>query len=285
MVGRFLGGMAITLIALGITTSLLRYRLYDADRAISRSVAFGALTLALLAVFAGSEKIIEVLGEEYFGESLGALAGGIGAAIAAVMIAPLHHRVTHWAEHRFQGALIKLRTGLPLLVGDMRETATPTHLAEVLLDRVESGVRASRGAIVIDSKVAAAKGIAVDAVQEWLGAWVVSSQVSALDCDRTDTLFPLRAPLYADGVGMVGWLLLGGRPDGSFYGKDERVTIATISEPTARALAIALQRAAREAARAEEIGALRGEIGDLRAIVARLGSHRRAGFRPAAEGA
>ena len=55
---------------------MLRYRLYDADAVISRSVTFGALTLLLLGIFAGSEKVIELVGERYFGEELGMLAGG-----------------------------------------------------------------------------------------------------------------------------------------------------------------------------------------------------------------
>jgi len=48
---------------LGLLVSLLRYRLYDAEAAISRSVVYGALTVGMLAIFAGSEKVIEILGE------------------------------------------------------------------------------------------------------------------------------------------------------------------------------------------------------------------------------
>jgi len=50
------------------------------------------------------------------------------------------------------------------------------------------------------------------------------------------------APLRANGIGQVGWLLLGPRPDGSFYCKDERETLAVIAEPIARALATAMER-------------------------------------------
>ena len=57
----------------GLLISLLRYRLYDAESAISRSVVYGALTLMLLAIFAESEKVIEVMGEEYLGHDLACL--------------------------------------------------------------------------------------------------------------------------------------------------------------------------------------------------------------------
>ncbi|MEI9928615.1 MAG: PDZ domain-containing protein [Sphingomonas sp.] len=164
---------------LGLLVSLLRYRLYDAESAISRSVAYGVLTLALLAIFAGSEKLIEVLGERYFGESIGALAGALGAAIAAVMIAPLHHRVTHWAEHRFQKDLIRLRHGLPLLVGDLRETAGLGDIAEAVLKRIESGVRAVRGALIVEGAVAATRRVEAGDVEAWARGWLPAEHEGA----------------------------------------------------------------------------------------------------------
>ena len=44
----------------------------------------------------------------------------------------------------------------------------------------------------------------------------------------------------------VGWLLLGPRPDGSFYGHDEREALAATADPVARAIRIDQQREARE---------------------------------------
>jgi hypothetical protein len=49
-----LRALAFGFMALGMLVSLFRYRLYDADRVISRSVAYGAVTVSVLAVFAGS---------------------------------------------------------------------------------------------------------------------------------------------------------------------------------------------------------------------------------------
>lgn len=226
----------------GIVISLLKYRLYDADTVIGRSVTFGALTLGLVAIFAGSEKIIEILGEEYFGERLGALAGGLGAAVAAVMIAPLHHRITRWAERRFKKNLLRLRRELPLLAGDLRETASPKRIAGAVLDETADAVRAARAAILTGDEVAAVRGTDTAALESWRGCWQAPTH-AGLDCDRTDPMFPIRIPLDASGHGRVGWLLLGPRPDGSFYGKDEREALDEIADPVARALAIATHRA------------------------------------------
>ena len=246
----------------GLLISLLRYRLYDADAAISRSVAYGVLTIALLAIFAGSEKVIEALGEKYFGETMGALAGGLGAALAAVLIVPLHHRFSHWAEKRFQKTLLDLRRGLPLLVGDLRETATLADVAEAVTKRVEKGVHAARSALVVEGLVAASRHVAAAELERWLSDWAPATD-EGLDCVRTDPLFPMRVPLEADGCGRVGWMLLGPRPDGSFYGKDEREALEEIADPIARAIAIVREREGRQSA-------FETRIGMLEAAVARL---------------
>ncbi|CAN5382447.1 hypothetical protein BH09PSE4_BH09PSE4_08040 [soil metagenome] len=201
---------------LGLLVSLMRYRLYDAEAAISRSAAYAVLTVSLVAIFAGSEKIIEVLGEEYFGGQLGAVASGLGAALAAATIAPLHHRIGRWAEKRFQPALIRLRKGLPLLVGDLRETASLPEIAGATLAQIEAGVRAENSAILVDGQAIGTRG------------------------ERGD--YAVRVPLTADGIGDVGELLLGPRPDGSLYGKDEREALAEIADPVARAIAIVRRR-------------------------------------------
>lgn len=268
----------------GITVSLLRYRLYDADATISRSVVYGALTLSLLAIFAGSEKVIEILGEQYFGEQLGALAGGLGAAVAAVCIGPIHHRVTHWAEHRFRSGLVKLRDGLPLLVGDMRATATPAALADAMLARVEKGVRARHGAVVVGDTVLDVLDVDEATVVAWMTRGTTPTErVDRLHADRADPLFPMRVPLHADGIGLIGWLLLGPRPDGSFYGREERSVLHEIADPVARALAIAVKREEREAARRDQDTARDRELERLARLVDRhLARH---GFDPSSSNA
>ena len=240
---------------LGLSVSLLRYRLFDADAVIGRSATLGVLTILLLGIFAGSEKIIEVLGEEYFGEGLGALAGGLGAAIAAVMLVPLHHRVNQWAERRFQKDLHNMRERLPLLVGDLRETAGLERIAAAVLDAVTKGVRASRAALLVGEKVEGTRGIEVGEVEGWRSGWNPSER-DGLDCVRADPLFPMRVPLEADGHGCVGWLLLGPRPDGSFYGRDERAALAEIADPAARALEIVRLREERERQQESRLAAI-----------------------------
>jgi hypothetical protein len=261
----FVGSLGVWsggVMALGLVVSILRYRLYDADTVIGRSAAFAVLTLGFVALFAASQKLIELLGEEYLGQNMGALAGGIGAALAAVAIAPMHARIHRWAERRFQKALFRLRHGLPLLVGDLRETSGLDRIAAATLDSLVDGVRAQRATLLVGDQLVEARGIPLDEVEAWRSTWVPSAR-NGIECDRSDSLFPVRVPLEAEGHGRVGWLLLGPRPDGSLFGKAERNAIEEVAEPVARAVQVALSREEREARYERRFEALEKVIAHL----------------------
>jgi hypothetical protein len=237
----------------GITLSVLRYRLYDTSAAVSRSAAYGVLTLGFVALFAGAEKLAEIVGETYFEHSIGIVAGAVGAAVAAAVVVPLHNRVHRWAERRFQKPLIRLREGLPELVSDLRESAPVDQLVSAVMSRVEAGVRSTREAVLLTENgklsLAGERNTASAMVDQWLARWHVPSGDHALDCDRHDPMFPLRVRLCIETSGepeTIGWLLLGPRPDGSFFGRDEREALAHVAGPVARAIHIAQLREQRE---------------------------------------
>lgn len=228
----------------GLLVSLMRYRLYDADAVIGRSAAYGVLTLGFIALFAAGEKSIEVWSQSYFGGELGALAGGLAAAGAAVLIVPLHRRVNDWAERRFQKQLLRLRRDLPELVGDLREMASLQRIAEAVLTSAVSGVQATRAAVLVDDQVLATRGVSPEEAHRWMEGRDIAAEANS--SAKRDPLFPMRLPLQADAIGRIGWLVLGPRPDGSFYGKDEREALAEIAGPVARAIEIARMRDRRD---------------------------------------
>lgn len=250
------------LMAFGIIISILRFRLYDAEAVIGTSAVFGVLTVGFVGVFAASEKLVELVGEQYFGRQLGVAGGAIGAAAAAVLIVPLHRKVHAWAERHFQTALTRLRRGLPDCVSDLRETGSVAHLLETIITQTRAGVRSSHGAILLAAggkwQVAATQAVSKKQIAAWRRGWTPRTGI-ALDCDRDDPLFPIRARLMVETGGasdMIGWLLLGPRPDGTFYGKAEREAIVEIAEPVARAVQVALRREERESRYERRIEAL-----------------------------
>jgi hypothetical protein len=232
-------------IAGGFVISLLRYRLYDADMVISRSAGYAILTLALAGVWAGAEKALEVLFAGQFGHEAGAASAGVAAALAALLVTPAHHRVMHWTEQVFQRALARLRRDLPERVGDLRETASLADLLDTVLTETSAGVRAVRGAVALAGEAGpiavAVRGVSDAEVAEWLLRVGHAPPMR----DRDDPFLPLRLPL-TDGGGTFGWLLLGPRPDGSFYGRDELDALEQVAGPVARAVRIVLAREAKD---------------------------------------
>ena len=241
-------------IAAGLLVALLRYRLYDAESTVGRSAAYGVLTLGFVALFAGGEKLAELIGERYFEHRIGIAAGAIGAAVAAACIVPLHNRVHRWAERQFQKPLIRLRERLPDCVADLRESAPLDELISAVMKRVQAGVRSTREALLLAERgslsLAGAHGVSTQALTDWQSEWHLPAGEHTLDCNRRDAMFPLRVRLCietGDEPKTVGWLLLGPRPDGSFFGKDEREALEAVAGSVARAIHIAQLREQRDA--------------------------------------
>lgn len=245
--------LGITLMIGGVLLSALRYRIYAAQSAVSRSLVYGTLTLALLAVFAGTEKIVELVGEEWFGQSLGALAGGLGAAFAAVAIAPLHKHISAWTEERLRKELIFLRRQLPRQLAEQAGDDTPEQVAQTALARIAGVLHAERGAILLGNRVLARQGIDEEQAAELPEG---PDRGASLAVDRRDPLLPVRLPL-----GAHGRLVLGRKPDGSLYDKDERQALAEIAEPLGRAL----RHAARERSREARLAGVEEQIARLAA--------------------
>lgn len=227
--------LGIIVLALGFLISLLRYRLYDAEAAISRSAAYAGLTLALVGTFAASEAVIQTLGQRYFGPGVGDLSGGIAAAIAAVLLTPLRTRISDWAEQHFQHDLAAFKQELPDLLMTLSASASVKRLARAVLPRVEQAVQSTRMALFVDNRLVATQGINLSAARKLLKGWRPPATAELIDRDDEDA-FPLRMGLRCPLGGIRGWLLLGPRPDGSFYGKDDVEALATIAPPLQRTL-------------------------------------------------
>jgi hypothetical protein len=230
-----------SLMTIGVLVSMLRYRLYDADVAISRSASYAALTAGLIALFAACETIIQAFSQRFLGDNAGLWASGIAAALAAGVLAPLHQRVGDWTERRFRKGLAALERDLPREVGDLAETSQLERLASHVLARIESAINTSRSAIIMGPDVCAARHTTQLSVERWLVGRDLSG-TSDIECDPADQDFPLRIRLSLEGAGTIGWILIGARPDASLPGGDDRDALSRITNPVARAAFVLRRR-------------------------------------------
>ena len=172
--------LSISLIPIGIGIAVMRYRLYEIDRLISRTLVYAALTIVLGASYVGL-----VLGGQALFSSF---AGGSNLAIAAstlvvaALFLPVRSRVQGFVDRRFYrrrydaqrtlegfGARLREQIDLGTLEGDLQavvaETMQPAHSAVWLRHRSPT-VRALAwtlfGAIAVLAPTCAALGIAGD---------------------------------------------------------------------------------------------------------------------------
>lgn len=241
LIAQALYALGQTCFPAGLLVSLLKFRLYDADRLITRSASLAVVTLLLGAAFAALAKGMELFFETYFGREAGAWPGVIGAGLAVALVTPLHGTIHRWAEGRFQKALLRMRRELPPCVGDLRETAGLATVLDETLARIEAGISASRAAVAIDGRIAAARGGGAAAVP------ALPADGHEPIVEPSDPIFPLRIPLAVKSEPPVGWLLLGPRPDDSLYGKEELEALVEIADPVARAIRVIRLREGREA--------------------------------------
>lgn len=233
--------LGIIILAVGFLVSLLRFRLYDAEAAISRSAIYAALTLSVVGIFAAGESLIELLGQRYFGSSIGSISGAVAAALAAVLLTPLHTRLSMWAEQYFQHDLAEFKRELPDLLLAHSAGSSVKRLAEVVLPRIEQAVQSTRIALILDNRLVATRGIALPTARKLLRHWHPPGDAGPVSQTARDP-FPLHMPLRCPLGGTRGWLLLGPRPDGSLYGADDQQALAEVGPALQRTMILVAER-------------------------------------------
>ena len=97
-----LSASALLLVPFSIGVAIVRYRLYDIDRLISRGVSWAIVSGLLLAVYAGAVLVLEgVLGRVTQGETI---AVATSTLLAAALFQPLRRRIQAAVDRRFNRA-------------------------------------------------------------------------------------------------------------------------------------------------------------------------------------
>jgi histidine kinase-like protein len=131
-------GIAVTMlgvlaIPVGIGVAMLRYRLYDVDRLISRSLTYALVTALLLCAYAALVLGGQTLFSSFAGGSDFAIA--ISTLVVAALFLPLRSRVQRTVDRRFNRRRYDAQRTLAAFGAKLRE--------QVELDELRSGLQAT----------------------------------------------------------------------------------------------------------------------------------------------
>jgi hypothetical protein len=112
--GMLSGAVALVPVAIGI--AVLRYRLYDIDRVISRTLAYAIVTGLLVGIYAG----LVLLATQVLGIH-SAVAVAAATLIAAALFNPVRRRVQHRVDRRFNRARYDAETTVTAFAARLKD--------------------------------------------------------------------------------------------------------------------------------------------------------------------
>ncbi len=111
-----IGSGAVALVPVAIGIAVLRYRLYDINRVISRTLAYAIVTGLLIGIYAG----LVLLATQVFGIH-GAVTVAAATLIAAGLFNPVRRRVQHRVDRRFNRARYDAETTVAAFAARLKD--------------------------------------------------------------------------------------------------------------------------------------------------------------------
>jgi hypothetical protein len=136
--------LAFTLVPVAVAIAVLRYRLYEIDRIVSRTVSYGLLTAGLIGLYLSVVALLRPLLEPVTGSSALAVAGST-LAVAAVFN-PARRRLQAVVDRRFDRARYDAARAVEAFTARLRN--------QVDLEEITAGLRETVSATVAPSRVA-----------------------------------------------------------------------------------------------------------------------------------
>jgi hypothetical protein len=127
---------AFLLIPLSIGFSILRYRLYDIDLLINRTLVYGSLTTLLALLYFGLIFALQSLFQGLFHQN-NAIAIVISTLIIAALFQPLRHRIQRFIDRRFYRSKYDAAKTLVAFSATLRSEVDLNQLREHLLTVVQ----------------------------------------------------------------------------------------------------------------------------------------------------
>ena len=142
--------VSFCLIPLSIGAAVLRYRLYEIDVIVRRTVVYTVLVGMLVVVYLGSVSALGWVGREVTGQS-GALAVTLSTLLVAVSFQPLRRRIQNAVDRRFYRRRYDAHSAASAFSSRLRAEIDLEALTHELLGVIDETLQPSRAAVWLRS--------------------------------------------------------------------------------------------------------------------------------------
>jgi PAS domain S-box-containing protein len=249
---------SVVCLPVAVSIAILRYRLYNIDLLVNRTLVYGALTAVLAAVYFGSIILFQVLFRAFTGQE-SQLAVVISTLAIAALFTPLRRRIQSFIDRRFYrskydarktleafSAKLRTETDLDALSGDLikviRETMQPKHVSLWLKSPERARENTEKATTTIEApEIEIAPD---DPILAYLAnvSGVVKVEKLVLDSPALRAMkaadIEVVVPLVSQGE-LIGLLNLGSRLSQQEYSADDRKLLGDLSTQIAPAVRVA----------------------------------------------
>jgi hypothetical protein len=131
--------VAYPLVPLAVGVAVMRYRLFEIDRIISRTIAYGAVSAILFAVYAGVTLLLQGALGSAVGES--ALAVAVSTLVVAALFNPLRIRMQRVVDRRFNRSRYDQERAVEAFTAGLRDEVDVERLVGHIRSAVSEAVQ------------------------------------------------------------------------------------------------------------------------------------------------
>ncbi len=234
------------LLPIFISIAVLRYRLFDIDTLINRSLVYGVLTITIGILYLTSMSLMQIT----FRSSTGQVSDPaivLSTALIAIIFQPLRRYLQNVVDRRFYREKINFRQAFQVFTREVRHYIDLPELLRVIVRRITELFHSSYGALYLQQAPAnfqLAESVYLPANVQ--GLYPNAKQLERLhkseiivdESKAFSILIPLIA-LWADRRELVGVLALGPKLSEADYGSEELSQLSMLVDEAGTAISLA----------------------------------------------
>ena len=144
--------LSILVLDLSFVLAVYRYRLWDTDLYINRTLVYSLVTLFLMVVWVITTQVLNYASQVFFGKQINWLGALLSSLQVAVIYKPVRKWVEKWVNTRFYKDRIDYSEALVELRPEMWTYLTHTDLGHTLVTTVPALLQSTSGALFLREK-------------------------------------------------------------------------------------------------------------------------------------